>query len=82
MPRAYRHSFPGEVLHITHRCQSRQWLPKFYKDRLRRVHWRFKARQRFDLCILNYRALLWLPRTDKSTITPKQLEHDYIVPTV
>ena len=54
MPRANRHSFPGQVWHITHRCHNRQWLLKFNKDRLRWVHWLFKARQRFDLCVLNY----------------------------
>jgi len=54
MPRANRHSFPGLVWHITHRCHNRQWLLRFNKDRLRWIHWLFKARQRFDLCVLNY----------------------------
>ncbi|MBX2836708.1 MAG: transposase [Gammaproteobacteria bacterium] len=54
MPRANRHSFPGQVWHITHRCHDKQWLLKFNKDRTRWLHWLFKARQRFRLSVLNY----------------------------
>lgn len=54
MPRANRHSIPGQVWHLTHRCHKQQWLLKFSKDRLRWMHWLFKARQRFGLCVLNY----------------------------
>jgi len=54
MPRANRHSIPGQVWHLTHRCHKKQWLLKFKKDRLRWMHWLFKARQRYGLCILNY----------------------------
>lgn len=54
MPRANRYSIPGQVWHLTHRCHNRQWHLKFSKDRRRWIHWLFKARQRFGLCVLNY----------------------------
>lgn len=54
MPRANRYHIPGQVWHITHRCHNRQWLLKYSKDRQRWIHWLFKARQRFGLCVLNY----------------------------
>ena len=54
MPRASRHFLPGHVWHITHRCHRKQFLLKFVRDRRRWVHWLYKARKRFDLCVLNY----------------------------
>lgn len=54
MPRANRHSIPGQVWHLTHRCHKKQWLLKFGKDRLRWIHWLFKAKQRYGLCVINY----------------------------
>jgi len=54
MPRANRHSIAGQVWHLTHRCHKREWLLKFSRDRQRWIHWLFKARQRYGLCVLNY----------------------------
>lgn len=54
MPRANRHSIAGQVWHLTHRCHKQQWLLKFHKDRIRWLHWLFKARERFGLSVLNY----------------------------
>lgn len=54
MPRAHRHFMRGLVWHITHRCHKKQFLLRFKKDRSQWLRWLFKARKRFDLCILNY----------------------------
>src|SRR4030095_15254019 len=54
MPRANRYFLSGYVWHITHRCHQRQFLLKFGRDRCRYLHWLFKAKKRFDLCVLDY----------------------------
>jgi putative transposase len=54
MPRANRYFLPGYVWHITHRCHQRQFLLKFGRDRCRYLHWLFKAKKRFGLCVLDY----------------------------
>ena len=35
MPRANRHYIPGYVWHITHRCDKKEFLLKFARDRRR-----------------------------------------------
>ena len=54
MPRANRYFLSGYVWHITHRCHQRQFLLKFGRDRCRYLHWLFKAKKRFGLCVLDY----------------------------
>ncbi len=54
MPRAHRHSMPGHVWHITHRCHKREFLLKFSRDRERWCYWLFQAKKRYGLCVLNY----------------------------
>lgn len=56
MARAKRHYLPGYAWHITHRCDEREFLLKFGRDRLRWVQCLFEARKRHGLCILNYMA--------------------------
>jgi len=54
MPRANRHSIPGYVWHITHRCHKKEFLLRFARDRRRWLHWLFEAKKRFGLSVLNY----------------------------
>ena len=54
MPRANRYFLPGHVWHITHRCDKKEFLLKYAKDRKRWRHWLFEASKRSGLCILNY----------------------------
>lgn len=54
MARANRHTLPGHVWHITHRCHKREFLLKFTRDRKRWVHWLFEAKRRYGLSVLNY----------------------------
>ena len=54
MARAKRHSIPGQIWHITHRCHKREFLLKFEKDRKRWLQWLLEAKRRFGLIILNY----------------------------
>lgn len=54
MARANRHYIPGQVWHITHRCNKRGFLLKFSKDRSRWIQWLFKAKQRYKLQILDF----------------------------
>jgi hypothetical protein len=54
MVRANRHYIPGQVWHITHCCQKKEFLLKFARDRRRWHHWLFEARKRFGLQVLNY----------------------------
>ena len=56
MARAHRHYLPGQMWHLTHRCQERQFLLKFTRDRQAWVGWLFEARKRFGLCVLDYMA--------------------------
>src|SRR4029453_10447416 len=56
MPRANRYFLSGYVWHIMHRCHQRQFLLKFGRDRCRYLHWLFKAKKRFGLCVLDYRV--------------------------
>jgi putative transposase len=58
MPRANRYFLSGYVWHITHRCHQRQFLLKFGRDRCRYLHWLFKAKKRFGLCVLDYMVTL------------------------
>ncbi len=54
MVRAHRHYHPGEIWHLTHRCQERQFLLKFACDRHAWLGWLFEAKKRFGLSILDY----------------------------
>jgi putative transposase len=54
MPRANRHYLLGYVWHITHRCNKKEFLLKFARDRRRYLHWLFEAKKRFGLSVLNY----------------------------
>jgi len=54
MPRAKRHSIPGYIWHISHRCHKREFLLKFSKDRRRWLYWLYEARRRYALTILHY----------------------------
>ena len=54
MARANRHYIPGHAWHLTHRCHKREFLLRFTKDKQRWMHWLFKAKKRFGLCILNF----------------------------
>ena len=54
MPRANRHFLSGHIWHITQRCHQKEFLLKFAQDRQRWLHWLFKAKQRYGLCVLNY----------------------------
>jgi putative transposase len=54
MPRANRHSLPGHIWHITHRCHRQQFLLKFARDRRLWRHWLYEARKRFGLSVLNF----------------------------
>ena len=39
MARAGRHFIPGQIWHLTHRCQRREFLLKFARDRQQWLHW-------------------------------------------
>ena len=54
MPRANRYLLPGHVWHITHRCHKKDFLLKFAHDRKVWLKWRFEAKKRFGLCVLNF----------------------------
>jgi len=54
MARANRHTIPGQVWHLTHRCHNQQWLLRFAKDRRRWLYWLYEARRRYGLIVLNY----------------------------
>jgi hypothetical protein len=41
---------PDHVWHIAHRCQRKNLLLKFAKDRKRWLCWFFEAKKRFGLC--------------------------------
>lgn len=56
MPRANRHRVAGQVWHITERCHRKQFLLKFARDRRAWVGWLYQARQRFNLCVLDYQV--------------------------
>jgi len=56
MPRANRHFADDHLWHITHRCHKREFLLKFARDRRCWLHWRFEAKKRYGLCVLNYVA--------------------------
>lgn len=53
-PRANRHFCPGTVWHVTHRCHKREFLLKFRRDKDSWRQWMILARERYDLCVLNY----------------------------
>jgi putative transposase len=54
MPRAHRHSLPGHVWHITHRCHETQFLLRYACDRKTWLYWLYEARKRYGLCVLDY----------------------------
>ncbi len=54
MPRANRHSLPGCVWHITHRCHEKKFLLRYSRDRNTWLQWLQEARERYGLCVLNY----------------------------
>ena len=54
MPRANRHTMPGHIWHITHRCHKQEFLLKFSRDRERWCYWLFQAKKRYGLCVLSY----------------------------
>ena len=54
MARANRHHIPGQVWHITHRCQKREFLLKFSMDRRRWQQWLFEAKKRYKLQVLDF----------------------------
>jgi len=54
MPRANRHTIPGQVWHLTHRCHEQKWLLRFALDRRRWLYWLYEARKRYGLIVLNY----------------------------
>lgn len=54
MPRASRHHIRGHVWHITHRCDKKEFLLRFRRDRRRSLQWLFEAKKRFGLSVLNY----------------------------
>ena len=56
MARANRHFIPGQIWHLTHRCHKREFLLKFSRDRNRWIEFLFKAKQRYQLSILNFIA--------------------------
>ena len=81
MARAKRYYIPGHVWHITHRCQKREFLLKFAKDRRRWLQWLFEAKRRYGLVVLNYMAtsnhihLLVVDDGDRDVI-PKSMQVD------
>jgi len=54
MARANRHTMPGHIWHITHRCHKQEFLLKFIRDRERWCYWLFQAKKRYGLCVLSY----------------------------
>jgi len=54
MARAHRHYLPRQIWHLTHRCHQREFLLKFARDRQAWMGWRFEAKKRFGLCVLDY----------------------------
>ena len=54
MARANRHHIPGQIWHITHRCQKKEFLLKFSRDRKSWLRWLFEAKKRYGLQFLNY----------------------------
>jgi putative transposase len=54
MARASRHYSPGLIWHVTHRCHKREFLLKFEKDKLAWWRWMVEAKERYDLCVLDY----------------------------
>jgi putative transposase len=54
MARANRHFISGHIWHLTHRCHKREFLLKFSKDRNRWIELLLKAKQRYQLSILNF----------------------------
>ncbi len=54
MPRAKRTYTPGLLWHVTQRCQNREFLLKFARDKRAWRTWMVEARERYGLCALNY----------------------------
>ena len=56
MPRAIRHSLTDHLWHISHRCQKKQFLLKFMKERKKWLRRLYQARRRYRLCAQNCAA--------------------------
>lgn len=54
MARAKRYYIPGHVWHLTHRCNKKEFLLKFSRDRQRWLEWLFEAKKRYGIRVLNY----------------------------
>jgi putative transposase len=54
MPRTNRHSIPGHVWHITHRCHKKEFLLKYGRDRRRYLWWFFEAKKRYGLTVRDH----------------------------
>lgn len=76
MQRANRLFLTGYVWHITHRCQRREFLLKFARDRQRWRYWLFEAKTRFGLCVLNYTATSNHILGHEMRITDKSKSHE------
>jgi putative transposase len=53
MPRANRHSLPGYIWPITHRCHQKELLLRFARDRQAGLGWLLEAKKRFGLKVLH-----------------------------
>jgi len=91
MARAKKHFIPGYIWHtpvkwalhltgqVTHRCHKREFLLKFSKDRHRYLQWRYQAKKRYGLSILNYMVTsnhvhLLVVDTGKRDVIPKSMQ--------
>ncbi|MFO7979675.1 MAG: transposase [Candidatus Aminicenantes bacterium] len=54
MARAHRHYLPGCIWHITQRCHKKEFLFKFKHYKKRWLYWMYKAKQQFQISILDY----------------------------
>jgi putative transposase len=54
MARAKRHYMPSQIWHITHRCNKREFLLKFARDRGRWIALLPEATKRYGLVVLSY----------------------------
>lgn len=54
MPRANRYYQEGYAYHITHRCNHKEFLLAYKKDKQCYRYWLFQAVKRYGLSVLNY----------------------------
>ncbi len=84
MPRASRHYTPGYVWHLTRRCDKREFLLKFSRDRRRYLQRLYQAKKRYGLKILNYMLtfnrihLLVVDDGDRDVIPTIQLTEQWL----